>query len=189
MNRNLGDLFLDNYETYFRQPVESRVFRAEGMTTIQILAYDKVFRGCRVFASLGLSHFSEQIGEAAEIYMPVDAGWDMIPRILFDALLLGLVGQEMQIGVGISLPGIEDLNEQFAAKYNKHAVYLTSPYGLPTQFQEIRGENAIGKMYLAMFLSKKEHEYFCDRGSNNLEQVFQDRRVDPYHLARKSCID
>jgi hypothetical protein len=87
----MADLYLDHYERYIG-PISGReVFRAPGGEwSIQILAFDGVFRGCRVYCSLGLTRYSEMIGEAVEVVLPVDPRWDIVPEVLANALFFAI---------------------------------------------------------------------------------------------------
>ena len=87
MNLPLGDCLLNHYERYMKAPIDRRVFESERFgRSIQILAYDGVFEGCRVFASLGPGHFTQELGGAFEVVCAIDDGWEQVPAILANTL-------------------------------------------------------------------------------------------------------
>ncbi len=188
MNEDWGDAYLSHYEKYFRPPVESQSFVSLGTDspTIQILRFDKVFKGCRVFASLGLTHFSNEIHDICEIYMPADDGWEVIPKILANTIFY-LVQKRFSVGQGTSI-GIESFDLGFSSRYNKSAVYLAHTYGLPEEFGDIKLREQYGRIFLAILLTRQEHNYFADHGAKNLEKLLMEKGVDPYSISRPSCI-
>jgi hypothetical protein len=49
---NLGEAYLDHYERFLRRgPAERWAFGAGG-PTLQVLAYDGIFKGCRLFGQV-----------------------------------------------------------------------------------------------------------------------------------------
>jgi hypothetical protein len=190
MTENWGAAYLDHYEKYFRQPVEGQTFTSNEQPdgpAIQILTFEEVFKECRVFASLGLTHFADQINGICEVYMPVDAGFSSVPAILAHTLFY-LVQEKFSIGYGISIGNLEMTHKAFSAKYNKSAVYFANPYGLPLEFIKVRFGEQYGMILLAILLSRQEHEYFLDRGAIGLGRLLKEKRVDPYNISRPSCV-
>jgi hypothetical protein len=89
---------------------------------------------------------------------------------------------------GSSVGGLEEFAPEFVKKYRKTALYLTDPYGLPDEFAFVECGKAEGRVYLAMFLTKKENAFLKANDCEALEDRFELKAVDPYDLGRKSCV-
>src|SRR3954468_13643232 len=105
---NWGERYFDHYLKYFGPIKERKIFESGDAPSIQILTFENVFENCRTFCSLGLSHYSEEIGETAEVFVTTDDYWDAVPTI-FANMLFFIVGQKMQIGWGMNVGGFEKL--------------------------------------------------------------------------------
>jgi hypothetical protein len=184
------DAYLDHYAKFLHEPVQARPYSlSEDLPPIQILEYDRVIAGCRVFASLGLTEYFPGDENAAEVICPVDKGWDEIPDILAH-MLFRVVTAEKPVAPerGGSVDGLEEYVPDFAKKYKKTSLYFTDPYGLPEEFAFVPRGKAEGRMYLAMFLTKKEHAFLLANDCEALEDKFELKAVDPYDLGRRSCV-
>ena len=184
------DAYLDHYARFLHEPVEARPYTLnEDLPPIRILEYDRVIDGCRVFATLGLSTYYPDAEQAAEIICPVDKAWDQIPDVL-SHMIFRLITSEKKITPerGASVNGLDEYAPDFAKKFKKTALYLTDPYGLPEEFAFVPHGEEEGRMYLAMFLTKKEHAYLEANDCEALEDRFEIKAVDPYDLGRKSCV-
>jgi hypothetical protein len=185
---NVGECILNHYERYFGDPMLRHVFNMEqDIRSIQIFGYDKFSRDSIVLASFGLSKFEAELGEYAEVYCPVDKMQDEAATVLCN-VLFHMVNTKMQLGPGISMPGIENVDQHFACKTGKHAMYLGSPYGVPKDFGLVSCLNKPCYIYTMVFISKNEHEYFVRHGSEALESLFDEKGVDPIDIMRPSCI-
>ncbi len=130
---NWGASYYDHLERLFRSPISRETFSQEpDEPTIQVLAYDRVFPRCRVFASLGLSHYARQVGRVAEVYLAVDDGWTEAGAILANALFY-VIQNELPIGWGMAVGGVGAVTPAFAQQFAKTALYFTNPFGLPRQ--------------------------------------------------------
>lgn len=183
---NWGACYFDHFTRYFQSPVTREVFSQEPEEhAIQILAYDNVFDGCRLFASLGLSHYAEELGKVAEIIVPVDDAWDAVPSLMANALFY-MIQENMRIGWGVAIAGLGRVDSAFTGRFGKEALYLTNVYGLPDGSEEVTCEGRRGSVYLGAFITDAEYRLFLDRGAEGLESAFERQRVDPYHLARSA---
>ena len=185
---NWGECYFDHFGKLFRTAVAREKYsQGPDEHSIQVLAYDGVFQGCRVFASLGLTHYSEQVGQIAEVYLPADAAWDRVPALLANALFY-VVQEGMHIGWGIGIGGVGNLSPEFEREYGKTALYVTSPFGLPEGAALVKCNGEQGRLYVAVFITGEEYEFFLMHGAERLEEVMQEKAVDPYSLARPSCV-
>lgn len=185
---NWGECFLQHFIRFMSDPVNRAIFRenSDG-PAIQILAFDGVFPGCRVFSSLGLTHFEEMIGRVAEVFVPVDSAWDDAPELIANALFF-VVQQRMEMGCGTCVGGLEVLCPDFVQHFRKTALYFTRPYSVPEQFSTVTCAGRKGALLSGVFISREEREYLMAHGRDDFEDLLAKADVDPYHLARKSII-
>lgn len=185
---NWGECYLDHFSRYFHSPIAREVFSQDpDEHTIQILAYDHVFNSCRLFASLGASHYANELGNVAEIIVPVDDGWNLVPTLIANALFC-MVQEEIHIGWGVAVSGLGKINADIARRFGKEALYLTNLYGLPEGASEVSCNGQHGRLYLGIFISGAEYRLFIENGATILESALEDKQVDPYHLARGSVV-
>jgi hypothetical protein len=123
----------------------------------------------------------------AEVCLPVDDGWKDVPYVLANALFF-MIQNGMTMGLGLSISGIERISPQFASKFNKEAIYFTNIFGFSEGFSKIKCDEESGKMYLAFFISKSEHEFFKQHGAEEFESLLEAKKVDPFSLRRSSCV-
>jgi len=181
--------YLDHYARFLGEPVEAFPFNiGDDLPSIRVLRYDNVIAGCRVFATLGLSSFPGEGGEICEVMCPVDKAWDEVPAILAQSLFRLVARDPFHPIRGVAVNGIDDVSPEFTKKYRKTALYLTDPFELPEEFAFVQEGDTEGRMYLAIFLSKKEYEYLAANDCEHLEDQLEEKGVDPYDIRRKSCI-
>ena len=155
--------------------------------SIQLLAYDGVFTGCRVYTSLGLSHYSSELGGVNEIVVAVDDLVQDVPHVVANALFY-LVKNRLKLGWGVAVDGIEYIRPSFARKYQKNALYFTRLFDLPSECASVKSENGCGALLSAFFISKPEFDFFAKHGAERFESLLENQSLDPYHLARMSIL-
>jgi hypothetical protein len=188
MNSKWSDCYFEHFQKFFGQPVDGKTFKGfPDLPAIEVFAYDGVFRGCRVFCTNGLSDYRKALHQIAEVYLSADNAWETIPFLLCNTLFY-IINQKMEFGWGISINGIEEINPEFAQKYKKAALYFTLPGGLPNGFEKVKCGNEEGKIYVAMFISQQEHDFFIERGAEAFEDLLKKNNVDPYELSRASVL-
>lgn len=178
---NIGELIINHYEEYLGIFEEARLFKGdENMPSIQLLQYDKVFDGCKVYASLGISKFSELIQNTCEVVMIVDDDYQNTCSILANVLFY-IIKNNMSFGRGTYVEGIKNINQDFSFKHNKDAIYFTEPYAFPDEFSDISKDV---KMYLAFFISEKECNYIKKHGCEKFEDYLEENNVDIMDINR-----
>jgi hypothetical protein len=188
MPENWGERYFDHYERFFNDLADRSVFEQDPYSpSIQVLSYDRVFPGCRVFASLGLSHDAEELGQVGEVMVPVDDGWADVPTLLANALFY-MIQHRMPLGWGMAIDGIQNICRRFVRSHNKQALYLTNPFGLPEGFAEVECREAKGRVYLGFFISQSEFELFAEQGASQFEDLLESKGVDPCSLNRPSVV-
>jgi hypothetical protein len=184
----VGECFLDHFQRAFGEPVAREVFEQEGFpATIQVLSYDRVFKGCRLFCSLGLSHYEGSVGSLGEVYTVVDDGWPAIPCLLANSLFY-MVQTRLALDQGTVVGGIENLHPRFSVEFGKTALYITNPYGLPAGSEYVDCSGTRGHVFLGLFISEAERIFLRSHGASVFEDVLEREGVDPYVLRRKDCV-
>lgn len=185
--KNWGECYFDHFTDFFGDPIDQKIFRQSAKEpSIQVLSYENVFPRCRVFCTLGLTHYKAIIKETAEVYLPVDKAWEIMPSLLCNSLFY-IVQQRMAFGWGIAISGIEVTNPEFTHRYDKTALYFTLPFGLPSDFNKVTCNDEAGRMYLAFFISQAEQDFFSKHGAQKFQAHLESKKVDPYDLSRPSC--
>ncbi|MCL4266746.1 MAG: suppressor of fused domain protein [Anaerolineae bacterium] len=185
---SFGECYLNHYEQYFGDFKERTMFRQNDQNPIiQILSYERVFQGCAGFCTLGLTHYQAEVNGLAEVFLPVDDGWKQTPYILTNTLFY-MVQRRMPIGQGTSIGGIENIDPEFCKKYQKSALYFTWPFELPEGFTEVNCGTSTGYVFLAIYISKKEYDFFRKYGAKQFESLLENEGVDVLHLSRQSAL-
>lgn len=188
MESSWGERYFDHYVKFIHDPIEREVFRSAALPQkMQILAFDNVFAGCRVFCSIGLSHFPDAIGHLAELCVVADAGWDAIPQIMADVLFIacqhGLI-----LEPGAAIRGLRGRAPDFCAAFEKPALYLTEPsaMGFPEAFGAVADGSGAGHVFLGIFISEAEYAFWQAEGEEAFERLLAEAEADPFDLRRPS---
>lgn len=182
-----GECYYDHFEKYLGQPADRQRFQQNHTAPmLQIINYDNIFGGCRAFCSFGLSRYVEEIGEVAEVFMPVDDGWDDTPRILANVLFF-MIQQRMKIGWGLTIRFAET-HPNFVTEFGKSAIYFSIPFGMSEDFNQVICDSQIGEVYLACYISEAERQFFLDRGAYQFELLLGEHNVDIFNIGRESII-
>lgn len=185
---NFGECYYDYFAAYLRDPVAREVFEQHArQLSIQILAYHNVFDGCRCFCSLGLSHYTKQVDNVAEVLLPVDDGWQDVSYVLANALFF-IVQNAISLRRGTSITGISHISPALATTFGKDALYFATPYGLPEAFNRVTCGKKIGAIYLACFISTQEANFLQKHGVAEFEDMLEARDVDISNLERASSV-
>ena len=179
--------YFDHFQRFFGEARARQVFRPHSQgSAIQVLAYDGVFPNCLTFASIGLSHYAQEVSGVAEVYFPIDDGWDQASYLLAN-VLFAMVNSKMEAGWGFTI-GIKNIMPQFVDTSQKVAFYFTKARGLPEGFQKVQCDGQVGRVRLAALISQAELDFFRKEGAVKLEALFTEKNVDTTHLARPSCL-
>lgn len=189
---NYGELFYDHYNLFLGNPVDREVYRNNNdMPSIQIIKYENVFEECLVYNTLGLSKYEEVIGAKIEISMVVDGAFNSAGYILVNSIFYCL-GNQIEIGRGVAIGGIQSIDQSFVEKYNKNAIYFTVPFAFPEEYSYVQTEDKdkdkSGEILLAFFISQSEYDYFKLYGTEKFEDLLEEKGIDPFQVSRKSII-
>jgi hypothetical protein len=185
---NWGECYYDHFTGYLGHPIAREVFE-HGMRepSIQVLAYDNVFDNCRCFCSLGLTHYAKQVHGPVEVFLPIDDGWQDVPYVLANALFF-MVQNTITMERGTHITGVANILPNFAAAFGKTALYFTIPYGLPDSFGQVACGKAMGRVYLACFISASESIFLDEYGVEAFETMLETQDIDLFNLRRHSCV-
>ncbi|MGL6077094.1 MAG: suppressor of fused domain protein [Fimbriiglobus sp.] len=184
---NWGEAYLDHYERCFGDFTKREVFQPhqEG-PVIQVLSYDNVMRGCRVYASIGLTHYSGEVGSIGEALVCTSPSDDW-PVILASSLFY-LVQSRMDLGWGMVVGGVDAVAPFFCGKYDKSALYFSLPTLFPEHVRVVRRGHLTGMLYLVTPITTAERAYFTKYGAAEFEQLLARSGVDILEIDRPSSI-
>lgn len=178
---NIGEEILNHYENFLGMFEECMKFKSdEDMPLIQLLQYDNIFEGCKTYASLGLSKFSEIINNVCEVILAVDDDYEKA-AVIFANVLFYIIENKIDFGRGVYITGIENIDKEFAINHKKNAIYFTETYIFPDEFSNI---NKIAKMYLAFFISQEECNFIKNYGCEKFEDYLEAYGYDIMDLNR-----
>ncbi len=172
----------------FGKPVKENDFRGfDDKQKIKILTFDKVFKGCNFYCSLGLDYYHQILGEVCEVFVVTDSEVHGVEYLLASSLFY-LVKYEYHMGPGVAIGGIDKLDESFYSRTGKSAIYFGEPGWLPEKktIFDINGD--VARLYAAIFITEKERQFLFDNGSDALETIFEQRQVDVIDVFRPCAL-
>ncbi|MED4070061.1 suppressor of fused domain protein [Priestia endophytica] len=187
---NYGELYYDHYEKFLGEPIDREIFKNnEQLPGIQVLKYENVFEECLVYNTLGFSKYEGIVGNNIEVSMVVDRAFNNTGYILVNALFY-CISNQIGMGRGVAIGGIESVDKDFVQKYNKSAVYFTEPFAFPEEYSDVHIETKKkdGRILLAFFISQSEYEYFIKYEAEKFEDLLEKRDVDPFNVTRISSV-
>lgn len=186
--RSLGERYLDHYERFFRsEPTAAAMFPDEASgSSIQILTFDGVFKGCRLFATLGATHFQRELGGAWEVVCCVDACFESVPALLANAVLFA-ASKHRSLGERRAIGSLEQLDPDFVRTTGKSALYFSGVHSLPPEFVELT-DTPGARMRGAIFISAAEAELNEREGWERFEERLEAADVDPFDVRRPSAV-
>ncbi|ABY36405.1 MAG TPA: suppressor of fused domain protein [Chloroflexus aurantiacus] len=188
--KSLGLCYFDHFVLHLgANPIDHHVFcpEDEKASCIQILTFDNIFSGCRAFCSLGLSLYEEAIANLAEVILPISGGWESIPFVLANTLFY-IIKNRLILRRGTVIGGISNIAPEFAQRFGKQAIYFAQPFGFPEGFGELVCDSRPGRVYLACLISQSEYLYRKEKGTDQFEELLEERGVDVFDIERPSCI-
>jgi len=177
---SIGDIILDHYTKYLGEYAGADQYRF-GNQIIQILGFPNVFNDCLVFATFGMSKYSEEIRCQCEVILAVDDLYDECAEILANAVCY-IVSERMEFGRGILIEGVDSIVPGFSDLCGKSALYFTEVSGLPEDFSVV-DEGC--EIYMCFFVSKEEAEFFKEHGRDAFETYLEEKKIDPAAVKRE----
>ena len=187
---NYAEEYYDHYQEYLGRAIDREIFECnKDLPQIQILKYEKVFKDCIVYSTIGLTKYNEVLNNVLEVTMVSDSAFDDISSILANVLFF-CIQNDIQIINGATISGIENINKEFSNKYDKCAICFTEPYAFPEEYMDVYDieDNKIGEVLLAFLISQKEYDYIIKYGYDRFEDLLERNNVDLFNIARESVI-
>lgn len=178
---NLGELIIDHLKEYLGDFIGVDPY-SDNEHQIQLLGFDKAVENCLLFATLGLSKYSESINNCCEVVMATDGDYDKCADIFMNSIFYALANK-MNFGRGVLIEGADSVAEGFSKQHNKSAVYFTDVYVLPKEFSMIED---MCKMYMGFFVSKKEADFIKQYGCERFEDLLEQNNIYVIKLNRSS---
>lgn len=180
---NIGDLLLNHYEHYLGDYIGADVYE-NGQQKIQILGFPKAIENSMVFATFGVSKHSDVIHNQCEMILAVDENYDECAEIFANSIFY-ILSNKMKFGNGILIEGVDNIVDGFEKRYNKSALYFTNVFLLPDEFAFV---NDACRIYMCFFVSRAEAEYIKKYGSEQFEDILENKDVDVIDLNRESIM-
>lgn len=180
---NMGEMLLDHYQKYLGEFIGAEPY-SDNEHQIQLLGFDKAIENCLLFATLGLSKYSESINNCCEVIMGADCDYDQCAEIFMNAVFY-VLSNKMNFGRGVLIDGIDIIFEDFSKQHNKTAVYFTESYVLPEDFSTVGGKC---KVYMGFFISPDEADYVKKYGCEQFEELLEEKETDVIALDRNPAI-
>src|SRR4051794_1826185 len=90
-------LFWQHFQRHFGKPYDWQDFEQDHLSTpIRLVTYDQAYREYRVFASVGLTEYAEELQQRGEVIVLADAAQTDIPFLLVNALFF-MIGQRIPL--------------------------------------------------------------------------------------------
>ncbi len=178
--------YREHFRAYFGAPFDSRPYRQEDGTPIEVVTYDQRYPKFRVFVSLGLVNYALDVKEVAEVIALTDAAWKEVP-LLFVNTLFFAVQQRIPLDSRFAV-GVSALDPAFAEHYDKSALFFTTADGFGEGFEQLDLGDATGAVYQALFISPAEKDFLGRHGGPALEAKLRAQDADLCSLRRPSCV-
>jgi hypothetical protein len=179
---------VDHLIDSFGKPVDENDFRGmEDNRKIKILTFDKVFKGCNFYCSLGLNYYHQVLREICEVFILADRAVHGLEYLLASSLFY-LVKYEYYMRPGVAISSIEKIDESFYSRTGKSAIYFGLPEWLPEQKTNFKVNHEVARLYAAIFITEKEYQFLSTNGPDALEDIFEQRQVDVIDVFRPCAL-
>ena len=182
----IGGMYFDHLAHHFGTAARRSVFQLEPSSpSVQILEYDHVMAECRLFATLGLTHFRSGPAPWSELFTIANAEWDTIPQILSSCVFF-VEGIRLHVERGIAIRFSREFGE-FVSRTGKVALYITEPFGELARTFVVEPTRSDYRLLCGIFISQREYDVFVSAGWEEFEGVLKRAAVDPFDLGRESA--
>ena len=179
---NWGEAYYDHFEKFLGKARAGKMWDPDPSLPhnypIQVLTYeiDKPIR-VRAFCTLGLTHYAQELGGLAEIFLSADEGWESIPKIL--GLVSGvMVEKHIALHHGTCIAGIDMIDAEFVKRYDKNVLCFVF-FDDEDSFGVIRGDDGNnGRIHFGVFITQAEYDFLSAQGIEALEDKFEENEID-----------
>src|SRR5713101_2292752 len=166
MNMNWPDLYLRHFVRYLGKPFDVQVYRQEDGDNLRIATFDQRYPNYKVYASLGLSNHSAELGGIGEVILLSDDKGKDVPLIFVHSLFF-IMQKKIALGVPFAIGGIELVNADFAEYFQKVAIYYTLANGFDEGFEKVKE----GVVYQGIFISWAEQDFLNRNGPKAFDEI------------------
>jgi hypothetical protein len=181
-------LFWQHFQRAFGKPYDWQDFEQDQFSTpLRLVTYDRAYREYRVFASIGLTEYADELQQRGEVIALADAAQKDIPFLLVNALFF-LIGQRIPLASKCCIGGVDVLLPRFAEQFGKSAIYFTVATGFPEGFERLEADGETAEVFQGIFVSPQERAFIQRHGGDEFEVKLKDSDADPCSLRRPSVV-
>jgi hypothetical protein len=184
--------YYEHFTSYLGKPFDRETYRQDADNPpLHIVTYDQRYAPrYRVYASIGLTAYENEVKDLAEVIVLADAGRKEVPYLLVNALFF-ITQQRITLASKFAVGGIDRLAPPFAQQFDKTALYFTlvtpaDEFG--EGFERVVCGEDMGLIYQGTFISEAEHEFLRRHGGDTFEEKFRAQDADLCSLLRPSCV-
>jgi hypothetical protein len=182
--------YYQHFMSYFGKPFDLATYApGDDRPPLRLLTHDQAYPGYRLYASLGMTGYADDVKDLAEVILLADAGHDQVPFLFVNALYF-ITRQHIPLTRPFAVGGIERLAPEFAEQFGKAALFVDAADGFGEQFGEVPCEGELGHVYQGIFISEAEHDYLKRHGADDFRERYraQGESADLCSLYRPSVV-
>ena len=176
---NLAKEIYDHYEKYLGDMLGADFYPE---TNIQLMGFQDAVEGCLTFGTMGLSLHKRELGCCCEAVLTAEEDLDVSAEI-FVKVLTYIIDRNLPFHKGLTIGGIDGLNQNFYQAHHKSALYFTEPTMFTGAFREV-GDSC--RIYMAIFISPEEEMFIRKNGAEAFEKLLEEKKTDVICLDRDS---
>jgi hypothetical protein len=181
-------LFWQHFQRHFGKPYDWQDYEQDQFSSpLRLVTYDRAYREYRVFASIGLTEYDEELQQRGEVILLADAGQKDVPFLLVNALYF-MIGKRIPLDSKCCIGGVDVLLPRFAEHFGKSALYIQPATGFREGFQRVEADGESAQVFQAIFVSPQEYSFIQRNGGAEFEQRMEESDADPCSLSRPSCV-
>src|SRR6516225_8421298 len=124
-------LFWQRFQSAFGKPYDWQDFEQDQFSTpLRLVTYDRAYREYRVFATIGLTEYADELQVRGEVIVLADDAQKDIPFLLVNAVFY-MIGKHIPLTSKHCIGGVDVLLPSFAEQFGKSALYFTVATGFP----------------------------------------------------------
>jgi hypothetical protein len=181
-------LFWQHYQRAFGKPYDWQDYEQDQFSTpIRLVTYDRAYREYRVFASVGLTEYSDELQQRGEVIVLADAAPKDVPFLMVNALFF-MIGKRIPLASKYCIGGVDVLLPRFAEQFGKSALYFTDATGFPEGFERVEAGGESAGVFQGIFVSPQELAFIQRHGGAEFEAKLEEGDADPCSLRRPSVV-
>jgi Suppressor of fused protein (SUFU) len=179
---SIASNLLDHYEKYLGTMKENYVFLdSVTQTSIQVLRFDNVFADCVTYASVGCTHFNQELHGDAEIVLVCDKDHSLLPSLLANTIFFA-ADRQLNVHTGFVLGNLGVIVPK--SPFSGRAIYITDAMPFPSPFRCFSSEGRHIVMKLAVFIYRDELQFIEKYGRDAFESLLEEKEIDPFSFDR-----